>query len=315
MVVSESHLGRGDRLTCPLTYPGQILVTPFLGPDAGGLQLIKLAGQLRQPLSVIVPCGNNVDLIEDCLRGVSWADEVVVVASDSSDGTLEIARRYASRILHNEYVDSATQKNWAIPQVAHEWVLIIDTDERVDEKLRDEICALLANPGDCVGFKIPRLNHALGHPLHYGGEYPDYQLRLFRKDKGRYAHRRVHAHVLLDGPVGVCKNHIRHFGQRSIDQVVHHLLGDFTTWEAEERYRQGKRFGIWQALVRPVAAFVYRYFYRQGFRDGIAGLFMSGIWAIYVFVTYLKLWEMEDKSLEGSVADPTPARQGSEYAN
>jgi len=244
-------------------------------------------------LSVLVPCGNSADVIEDCLRSVTWADEIVVVDSFSTDGTLDIARRYASRILQHEYVDSATQKNWAIPEVANNWVLIVDTDERVNGNLRAEICKLLMEPGEFVGFRLPRLNHAWGYPLLHGGNYPDYQLRLFRKDKGRYQTRRVHAHVLLDGPTGTVQNPLLHFGQRNVQQVTRHLLGDFTTWEAEERHRQGKRFSASQAVGRSAAAFLYRYFWLRGFQDHIPGLLMAGFWAAYVFLTYAKLWELE----------------------
>ena len=252
---------------------------------------------MSERISVLVPCGNSARVIEDCLRSVTWADEILVVDSFSTDGTLEIARRYASRILQHEYVDSATQKNWAIPQVENDWLLIVDTDERVSDSLREEIEKILEEPGSFVGFKIPRLNHVWDQPLWYGGNYPDYQLRLFRKDKGKYNNRRVHAHVLLDGHCGVIQSHFIHLGQRDVDQVIHHLLGDFTTWEAEERYRQGKRFGLSSAISRPVAAFVYRYLYLSGFRDGTAGFLMAGFWAAYVFLTYAKIWEIQRRDL------------------
>ncbi|MCL4489671.1 MAG: glycosyltransferase family 2 protein [Chloroflexi bacterium] len=248
---------------------------------------------MRRALSVLVPCGNSEDVITDCLKSVTWADEVVLVNSFSTDRTLAIAKGYASRILQHEYIDSATQKNWAIPQVANDWVLIVDTDERVSEELRQEIEGVLEDPGEFSGFKIPRLNYAWGRPLRHGGNYPDYQLRLFRKDRGRYQPRRVHAHVVLDGKCGILRNHFVHFGQRDVDQVVHHLLGQFTTWEAEERRSRGVRFSVGAALTRPVAAFLYRYVVLRGFMDGIPGLILAGFWAAYVFLTFAKIWEME----------------------
>lgn len=251
---------------------------------------------MSSSLSVLVPCGNSAEVIEDCLKSVMWADEIVVVDSYSRDGTLDIVRRYATRILQHEYIDSATQKNWAIPQVASEWVLIVDTDERVSNDLREEIQRVLAAPGTSVGFKLPRLNHAWGTPLRHGGNYPDYQLRLFQKTKGRYQPRRVHAHVILDGEFGLLQNPLLHFGQRSVDQLVHHLLGDFTTWEAEERLRQGKHFTMADSLLRPAGVFLQRYLYLSGFRDGVPGLLMAGTWATYVFLTYAKMWEIERRN-------------------
>lgn len=248
---------------------------------------------MREPLSVFVPCGNSHDVIEDCLQSVSWADELVVVDSFSTDGTLAIAERYATRILRNEYIDSATQKNWAIPQVAHDWVLIVDTDERVTSELRSEIERALTDSGEMVGFRIPRLNHAWGRPLYHGGNYPDYQLRFFRKECGRYQQRRVHAHVILDGPCGTLGNHLLHYGQRSMTQVIHHLLEQFTIWEAEERIDKGARFTARSALLRPPAAFLYRYVYQRGFLDGVPGLIMAGFWAMYVFLSFARIWEIE----------------------
>ncbi len=247
----------------------------------------------RQPLSVLIPCGDSADVIQDCLESVKWADEIVVVDSYSRDGTLEIARRYAARILQHEYYDSATQKNWAIPQVQHEWLLIVDSDERVTDALRQEIEMQLANPEDYAGFQIPRLNHAWGTPLRHGGNYPDYQLRLFKRDCGRYQPKRVHAHVILEGRCGVLRQPLMHYGQRSMSQVTRHLLGEFTTWEAEERWRQGVRFSRRSLLLRPLGAFCYRAFYLRGFRDGVPGLIMAGVWASYIFITYAKMWEME----------------------
>lgn len=247
----------------------------------------------RNPLSVLIPCGNSFDVLEDCLKSVIWADEVVVVDSYSTDGSLAIAERYATRILQHEYVDSATQKNWAISQVSNDWLLIVDTDERVSPDLRNEIQNALAEPGQFVGFRIPRLNHAWGTALRHGGNYPDYQLRLFRKDRGCYQARRVHAHVVLNGPCGTMAHPLIHFGQRSLDQVVNHLLGQFATWEAEERLDQGARFSRWAAASRPFAAFLYRFFWLRGFLDGVPGLLMAGCWAAYVFVAYGKMWEIE----------------------
>src|SRR5262245_14489369 len=126
----------------------------------------------RFPLSVIVPTGSRDDVIEDCLKSVRWADEVIVVDSYSTDNTLEIARQYADRVLQHEYGFSALQKNWAIPQASHEWVLIVDTDERVPAELRDEIEATLHGQPPHAGYRIPRANIVLGRELRGAGYAP-----------------------------------------------------------------------------------------------------------------------------------------------
>jgi hypothetical protein len=250
----------------------------------------------RAPLSVIVPTGSRDDVIEDCLKSVRWADEVIVVDSFSTDRTLEIARAYADRVLQHEYGFSALQKNWAIPQARHEWVLIVDTDERVTAELRAEIEQILAGAPPHAGYRIPRANVVLGRELRGAGYAPDYQVRLFRRDAARYDLRRVHAHMLLDGTSGTLRSPLLHYSGRSLDQVVGNLLVQMTTWEAEQRGAgaAGKRTKgmLWINLVfRPIAAFWLRYLRQGGWRDGYHGLVVSLIWAIYVAITYMKVWE------------------------
>jgi glycosyltransferase involved in cell wall biosynthesis len=242
---------------------------------------------------VLIPCFNNEDIIEDCLRSVCWADQIVVCDSFSTDQTCEIARKYTDVILQHEYRNSATQKNWAIPQVAHEWVLIVDSDERVTPELRSEIGQVLAKPGTLSGFRIPRANYIFGRWLHYGGQWPDYQIRLFQRDLGRYDDREVHAHVILDGACGVLVSPFLHYPHRSLANLRRVLLQRYTTWEAQEKSKRGVRFHWHQLLLRPFGSFADRYVRRQGYRDGWQGFFMACVWFCYVFITYLKLRAIE----------------------
>ena len=248
---------------------------------------------------MIVPAGNRKEVIEDCLKSVRWADELIVVDSLSTDGTLEVARKYADRILRHEYGFSARQKNWAIPQAAHEWVLLIDTDERVTGALKREIEEVLSSPHEYAAFRIPRLNWVLGKEVRHAGYYPDYQIRLFRRDKSRYQMRRVHAHMNVDGKVGYLEKPIVHYAHRSVDQTLRNLLVLMTTWEAEERRERegarGKKFGkprlFFNILARPVAVFLYLFLVKGGWKDGMHGLFVSAMWGFYASVTYMKIWE------------------------
>lgn len=248
---------------------------------------------MREKLSVLIPCFNNEDIIEDCLRSVRWADEVVVCDSFSTDGTLDIAGRYADRIIQREYQNSASQKNWAIPQLAHCWALIVDTDERVSESLRAEIQAVLENPGGATAFRIPRANHVFGRVLRHGGSWPDYQIRLFQRDHARYEDREVHAHMVVDGEVGTLSSPLHHFPHRSLRSFRRVLLQRYTTWEALQKHKQGVKFHWHTVLIRPPGAFIHRYVVRQGYRDGWQGLFMASLWGTYVAITYLKLRKLQ----------------------
>lgn len=213
--------------------------------------------------------------------------------SFSTDTTLEIASRYADRILQHEYRNSASQKNWAIPQLSHPWVLIVDTDERVTPELRAEIERVVRCPESRVGFRIPRANHLFGRWMRHGGNWPDYQTRLFLRDRGRYEVREVHAHVALDGECGTLSEPFPHYPHRSLGNLRRVLLQRYTTWEAMQRHSEGVRFHWHQLVVRPPAAFCYRYVMLQGFRDGWQGLLMATVWGAYVFNTYLKLRALE----------------------
>jgi glycosyltransferase involved in cell wall biosynthesis len=249
----------------------------------------------RALLSALVPCFNNEGIIEDCLRSITWADEIVVCDSFSSDRTLEIAGRYAHRVIQHEYGNSASQKNWAIPQVTHPWVLIVDTDERVTSELRGEILHLLETGTNCAGFRIPRANHLFGRWLRHGENWPDYQIRLFKRDSGRYEEREVHAHVVLNGSCGTLEHPLVHFPHRSLTNLRRVILQRYTTWEAMEKRRRGVRFHWYQLLVRPLGVFTQRYIVKRGYRDGWQGLLMATVWTCYVFITYHKLHRLEQQ--------------------
>ncbi len=260
------------------------------------------------PVSVLIPCFNSADVIEECLRSVSWADEIFVCDSFSTDATLDICRRYTERIVRHEYVNSAMQKNWAIPQVAHDWVLIVDTDERVSPELRREIETVLTPDCPYDGFRIPRLNHVFGQPIRHGGHYPDYRLRLFRRDRGRYQDRQVHAHVELQGAAGVLSAPLLHHGQRDVEQVTRVYLLRYTAWEAAQKQKDGVRFRPTDLVVRPAGAFAVRYLKQRGFLDGTAGLFMALLVSAYVFLTYARLWQLQKGT------DPQPPSLGARPA-
>ncbi len=247
----------------------------------------------RERVTVLVPCFNNEAYIERCLQTVTWADEILVVDSFSTDRTVEIASRYATRVLQHEYVNSATQKNWAIPQASNDWVLILDTDERIPPDLLREMEDALRHPSGFAGFRIARANIVFGRWLRHGGDWPDYQIRLFRKESGRYEGRQVHAHIRLDGPMGTLTTPIIHYPHRSLKTIRKTLLDRYSSWEAREKRDQGIAFRSTQLVTRPLGAFAVRYVLRQGFRDGWQGLLMATVWSIYVFRSYRKLRELE----------------------
>ena len=261
---------------------------------------VILRNMTRAKLSVLLPTYNCAEIVRRTLESVKWADEILVVDSYSTDKTLDICREYGARIIQHEYINSAKQKNWALPQCRYEWVLQIDSDEILEPGLKEEIEEAIASaPPEVHAFRIPRKNHVLGRWMRYGGIYPDYQTRLFRKDKGRWIEREVHAHVVVPGEVRMLQHHILHYGMPHISKQLRNL-DRYTRYEADEMRKQGKRFRWYHLLFHPWLIFFYRYLWLQGFREGYRGFIVAAYMAIFDFFAHAKLWEIEEMGLERS---------------
>ena len=255
---------------------------------------------MRPRISILLPTFNSAAFVRDTLESVKWADEIMVVDSFSTDRTLEICQEYGARIVQHEYINSAKQKNWILPQCRHEWVLQIDSDETLEPGLCEEIEeALASHSGDARAFRLPRKNHVLGRWMRYAGIYPDYQTRLFRRDYVSWIEREVHAHVAVAGEVRTLKHHIMHYGMPNISKQLRNL-DRYTRYEADELRKQGVRFGWSRLVVRPLGVFFHRYVWLKGFLDGWRGFIVCGYFAIYDFLSQAKLWELEELGLEES---------------
>jgi len=255
---------------------------------------------MRPRISILLPTFNSAAFVRDTLESVKWADEIMVVDSFSTDRTLEICQEYGARIVQHEYINSAKQKNWILPQCRHEWVLQIDSDETLEPGLREEIEeALASHSGDARAFRLPRKNHVLGRWMRHAGIYPDYQTRLFRRDYGSWIEREVHAHVQVSGEVRTLKHHIMHYGMPNISKQLRNL-DRYTRSEADELRKQGVRFGWSRLIVRPWGVFFHRYVWLKGFLDGWRGFIVCGYFTIYDFLSQAKLWELEELGLEES---------------
>ncbi len=262
-----------------------------------------MSGTSRRPLTAIVPTYNEEATLRDCLDSVRFADEILVVDSFSTDATLAIAREFGARILQHEYVYSARQKNWAIPQAAHEWVLLVDSDERVTPGLRDEILAVLSGDPRHDGYWVRRANHFLGRRIRRCGWGTDRVIRLFRRDVARYQDREVHAEIDLPGPLPVLEHPLEHHSFRSFGQYFRKLQL-YSEWGAARLHKEGRRAGPVSILLRPVLRFLKMYVVRLGVLEGVHGLVLSLLGAFTVYLKYARLWEM---SLRGGTRE-IPAR-------
>jgi glycosyltransferase involved in cell wall biosynthesis len=246
----------------------------------------------REKITALITCFNEEENIRECLESVTWADEIFVVDSFSTDRTLNICREFPTRIEQHEYACTADQMNWAIPRATHPWVLIVDSDERVPPALRERIEKILKDPGALEGYRINRRTFFFGKLIHHCGWERDYVVRLFRKDRGRYEERKVHATMIIDGTIGTIKEHFIHYTYRTFEEYFE-KFGRFTTWAAQDLQRKGKRATFVRIFFRPVFRFVKMYFLRRGFLDGLHGLILCGLAAFSVFTKYAKLWDMQ----------------------
>lgn len=252
----------------------------------------------RPALSVIITTFNEEVNVAECIESVAWADQILLVDSFSTDQTVEIARRYPIEILQREYFGSAAQKNWAIDRVAHEWVLIVDADERVPERLAREILAVLASQPAVNGYYIRRENVFIDRVIRHSGWSTDKVVRLFRRDKGRYPNRRVHADLEIEGPVPVLRNPFLHHTFRTFDQYFPKFL-NYAEWGAAQAFRDGRKAGPAELVFRPSWRFFRTWVLQLGFLDGMHGFVLCGLQAFGVFLKYARLWEYRIRAARG----------------
>ena len=254
----------------------------------------------KHKLTIIIPCCNEEHNIAECIESALWADEVFVVDSFSTDRTVEIAGTYTDRVVQHEYVNSARQKNWAIPQAAHEWVMILDADERITPELQARIERILAGDPEHDAYSIKRMSYFFGKLIRHCGWHKDYLTRLFRRDAGAYEDLEVHSDMRVPGTVGRINECFIHYTDVDFKQYFE-KFGRYTTLAAADLYRSGVQPSWTRLFLRPTWRFFRMYVMRLGFLDGIHGLILCGLAAMVVFTKYAKLWEMRRNGTIGEL--------------
>jgi glycosyltransferase involved in cell wall biosynthesis len=251
-------------------------------------------------LTILIPTFNEERNIRDAVACSTFADEILVVDSFSKDQTPAIAETLGARVIEHEYINSATQKNWAIPQAQNEWVMILDADERISPALQHEIVQFINNPGRYAALRIFRNNHFMGKRIRFCGWQDDSVLRVFPRDKTRYADREVHADASVEeGEEKVAVNRLEHFTCDSFAQYMR-KFDQYTTWAAGDRAHKTKRVTAVHLILRPAWRFFKQYFLRLGILDGRAGLIICMLAAFSVFLKYAKLWERQESGVAKS---------------
>jgi glycosyltransferase involved in cell wall biosynthesis len=245
-------------------------------------------------LTVTVITLNEAENIAACLDSVRWADELLVVDSGSTDNTIDLARAAGARVLTNPWPGYPAQKNFAAQHASHDWILSVDADERVTPELAAEIRALLDRGPTAAGYRVPRVTWHLGRWIRTTDWYPDYQLRLYDRRRAHWPPKRVHESVQADGQVVDLTNDLQHYAYRD---VAEHLrtMDRYTTLAAGEMYAAGRRAGVLDLTIHPLAAFFRNYLLKGGVRDGVPGFIISVMNAFYVFLKFAKLRSQDIK--------------------
>lgn len=251
---------------------------------------------MARSLSVIITTYNEAGNIARCLESIlDIASDILVVDSFSTDKTVEIARRYPVRILERKYLGPADQKNWAIPQARHQWILLLDADEVATPELCAEIKTMLAADQAPVAdaYWIGRNNYFLGQPIRYSGWQGDQVIRFFHREQARYNELQVHEEIVTEGiTVATLSGRLDHYTFRSLDHYLDKTRR-YARWSAQDHSRRTARVGYFHLLGKPLFRFFKHYLIQQGFRDGKVGLMVSAIMAWGVFLRYAFLLEQQ----------------------
>jgi len=243
-------------------------------------------------ISATIITFNEEQNIGPACESLVWADELVVVDSDSTDRTVEIARQYTDRVINHEFRGYKDKHEFADAQTSGNWIFWLDADERVTPELQESIKQLRQrDPGTLPnGFLIARRTKFLDRWIMHSGWYPDLKMRLYRKEGSYWDGVSPHETARIDGPVETLPGELLHYTKRDLSES-HIVLDSYTTLAAEYHEKNNRRSGPLNLVVSPVAAFVRTYLLKQGFRDGVPGLIIAVMTGYGVFLRYAKLWE------------------------
>jgi glycosyltransferase involved in cell wall biosynthesis len=246
----------------------------------------------KVPVSVYVLTTNNRRTIERCLKSLSWAQELVIVDSFSQDGTYDICKQYTDRIFQRTWTGHRDQYQYAADLTIQDWIMFVDADEEIPPELAEEIRTELNGKGkDLDGYFAYRRTYYLGRWIRYGGWYPDGEIRLYRRGKGRWEGG-LHAKLAVAGKIGTLKNQYLHYTYRDISDQIQ-TIDRYSKTATEDMVDHAKPFRLTHLLFSPPFRFFKDYILKLGFLDGIPGLIIAVSTAYYTFIKYAKLWEHE----------------------
>jgi (heptosyl)LPS beta-1,4-glucosyltransferase len=249
-------------------------------------------------ITAVIIAGNEEEKIADAIRSVEWVDEVLVIDSESTDRTRQIAEEMGAHVITRQWPGFAAQKQFGTDAASFDWILSLDADERISPGLRDEILDVRKIPMSlrADGYKMPRLSYYMGRAIRHSGWYPDWQLRLFDRRKGKWKDVLVHESFEMspDAKIEKLSSEIVHFSTESA-QHHHEMIGTrYAPLAAQQMFRDGTRTTPLQIATAGISAFLSTYVLKLGFLDGLPGFCIAGFAGQHAFLKQLCLWELQN---------------------
>ncbi|MCL4397666.1 glycosyltransferase family 2 protein [Patescibacteria group bacterium] len=245
---------------------------------------------MKPKISIAIVTFNEEKHIKECLESARFADEVVVVDGTSSDNTVKIAKQLKAKVfvVPNQPLMKKNM-NLAFEKCLGDWIFSLDADERITPELQEEIGRVISDP-QATAYRVPRKNIIFGKWIENSRWYPDWQLRLFKNGKAKFPAKHVHEELEVDGNIGQLENAILHLNWVTVSDFLLRF-DSYTTREAEKLISESKEITWRDAIKMPTDEFLSRYFFGQGYRDGLHGLVLALLMAFYMEVTFAKIWE------------------------
>jgi glycosyltransferase involved in cell wall biosynthesis len=244
---------------------------------------------MEAKLTGIIPTYNEELHIEAAIDSLSFADEILVIDSYSTDKTVSLAKAKGARIVQREFDDFSSQKNYAIDLASYTWVFLLDADERISLNLKEEIISEISKAQTSGAYWVPRSNVFMGKRIKYSGWQNDKVIRLFKKSECRYNGKLAHEEIHTKTTVTSLQNHLDHYTYRDLNNFVSKNL-NYVQLQAQELSEKGKKVHLVLIILKPIFRFFKHYILQKGFLDGAQGLFISVFYAFNVFLKYVNLW-------------------------
>jgi glycosyltransferase involved in cell wall biosynthesis len=247
-----------------------------------------------QTISFAIIAHNEADILQDCLESIKWADEIIFVDCESTDNSISIAQNYNAKVFERKNEKTVyINKQFALDRANSDWVFILDPDERIDENLKNEILKSINSSNKINGYAMPRKNFYFGKWINHGGKYPDFQLRLIRKDKGKFKPLVVHEKVEIDGKIAKLKNTLIHYPYKNTQDIIKKF--EFYSDIISQKYILSD-YSKTYVFIRPFTKFVNNYIVKLGFMDGATGLMVALMDFCVLFITAIRFKEKKEAS-------------------